>query len=89
MAISKAMSNMEDMKSAEVPHHLRDTHYKGAVKLGHVGYKYPHDYAGHYVDQQYLPDRLVGKTFYEATEQGNESKIKHNQRLRRSKSENK
>lgn len=89
VAISKAMSSMEEMKSAEVPHHLRDGHYKGAVKLGHVGYKYPHDYPGHYVDQHYLPDQLVGKTFYEATEQGNESKIQHNQRLRRSKSDKK
>ncbi|MNJ36109.1 Replication-associated recombination protein A [compost metagenome] len=85
VAISKAMSSMDELKSAEVPHHLRDGHYKGAIKLGHVGYKYPHDYAGHYVDQQYLPDQLVGKTFYEATQQGNESKIKHNQQLRRNK----
>lgn len=82
-AISNAMSAMEDVKSAEVPLHLRDGHYKGAVKLGHVGYKYPHNYPGHYVKQDYLPENLAGKTFYEATEQGNESKIKHNQELRR------
>lgn len=85
MAISKAMSSIDELKSAEVPHHLRDAHYKGAMKLGHVGYKYPHDYPGHFVQQQYLPEQLAGKIFYEATEQGNESKIKHNQRLRRNK----
>ncbi|GGH29450.1 replication-associated recombination protein A [Paenibacillus segetis] len=82
-AISKAMSAMEDVKSAEVPLHLRDGHYKGSVKLGHVGYKYPHNYPGHYVKQDYLPANLADKVFYEATEQGNESKIKHNQELRR------
>lgn len=82
-AISNAMAAMDEVKSAEVPLHLRDAHYKGAVKLGHTGYKYPHDYPGHYVKQDYLPENLAGRTFYRATEQGNESKIKHNQELRR------
>ncbi|GIP20783.1 MULTISPECIES: replication-associated recombination protein A [Paenibacillus] len=81
-AISKAMGAMDRMQSAEVPLHLRDGHYAGAVKLGHTGYKYPHDYPGHYVKQDYLPEELKGAVFYEATEQGNESKIKHNQQLR-------
>lgn len=83
MAISHAMSAMEEVRSAEVPLHLRDAHYKGAVKLGHVGYKYPHDYPNHYVKQEYLPESLQGKVFYQATDQGNESKIRHNQELRR------
>ncbi|MNV72771.1 Replication-associated recombination protein A [compost metagenome] len=82
-AISKAMGAMDRMQSAEVPLHLRDGHYSGAVKLGHTGYKYPHDYPGHYVKQDYLPPELARTVFYEATEQGNESKIKHNQELRR------
>lgn len=82
-AISKAMGAMDRMQSAEVPLHLRDGHYSGAVKLGHTGYKYPHDYPGHYVKQDYLPPDLARAVFYEATEQGNESKIKHNQELRR------
>ncbi|MBU5674403.1 replication-associated recombination protein A [Paenibacillus brevis] len=82
-AISRAMSAIEEVRSAEVPLHLRDAHYKGAVKLGHVGYKYPHDYPNHYVKQDYLPESLQGKVFYKATEQGNESKIRHNQELRR------
>ncbi|WP_044479646.1 replication-associated recombination protein A [Paenibacillus antibioticophila] len=82
-AISRAMSAIEEVRSAEVPLHLRDAHYKGAVKLGHVGYKYPHDYPNHYVKQEYLPESLQGKVFYQATEQGNESKIRHNQELRR------
>ncbi|MNZ76044.1 Replication-associated recombination protein A [compost metagenome] len=82
MAISNAMSAIDEVKSAEVPLHLRDTHYKGSVKLGHEGYKYPHDYPGHYVKQDYLPPSLAGRTFYKATEQGNEIKIRHNQELR-------
>ncbi|WP_433945935.1 replication-associated recombination protein A [Paenibacillus sp. SN-8-1] len=82
-AISKATDALDRMQSAEVPLHLRDGHYSGAVKLGHTGYKYPHNYPGHYVKQDYLPPELARAVFYEATEQGNESKIKHNQELRR------
>lgn len=82
-AISRAMSAIDEVRAAEVPLHLRDAHYKGAVKLGHVGYKYPHDYPNHYVKQEYLPETLQGRVIYQATEQGNESKIRHNQELRR------
>lgn len=82
-AIAKAMATMDELKSAEVPLHLRDGHYKGSVQLGHVGYKYPHNYPGHYVEQQYLPKEIQDEIFYEATEQGNESKIKLNQERRR------
>lgn len=85
-AISNAMSAMDEIKSAEVPLHLRDTHYKGAVKLGHEGYKYPHNYPGHYVKQDYLPKEIAGRVFYEASEQGNEAKIRHNQQLRKDQS---
>ncbi|MBO2943404.1 replication-associated recombination protein A [Paenibacillus sp. F411] len=81
-AIHSAMASIEQVSSAEVPLHLRDTHYKGAVKLGHEGYRYPHDYPGHYVKQEYLPRELQNKVFYRATEQGSEQKIAHNQRLR-------
>lgn len=81
-AIGRIMSTFEEIKSAEVPLHLRDGHYSGAKKLGHVGYLYPHDFPGHYVEQQYLPDKLRGKIFYEATEQGMEDKIRHNQTRR-------
>ncbi|QMV43849.1 replication-associated recombination protein A [Cohnella cholangitidis] len=83
VTIGKIMESFEAVKSAEVPLHLRDGHYSGAKKLGHVGYQYPHDYPGHYVDQKYLPDKLSSKVFYEATEQGMEDKIRHNQQLRR------
>jgi putative ATPase len=86
VTIGKIMQSFESSKSAEVPLHLRDGHYSGAKKLGHVGYRYPHDYEGHYVEQNYLPDKLAGQSFYEATEQGMEDKIRQNQQKRRGKS---
>lgn len=48
-----------------VPKHLRDAHYTGAGALGHgTGYKYPHDYPGGWVQQQYMPDELIGHKYY-------------------------
>ena len=65
---------MADAASADpVPLHLRDTHYPAAGKLGHgKGYKYPHDYPGHYVEQEHRPERFEGKTYYEPSDQGEE-----------------
>ncbi|GBG08699.1 putative ATPase AAA [Paenibacillus agaridevorans] len=82
VAIGNVMSAIERAGNAEVPLHLRDTHYKGSAELGHEGYKYPHDYPGHYVKQQYLPDQIASKTFYHASEQGTEDRIKQNQQRR-------
>ncbi len=87
VAIGNSMAAIERAGRAEVPLHLRDTHYSGAAKLGHAGYQYPHDYPGHYVVQQYLPNELKHMHFYEATEQGNESKIRQNQLMRRKRDE--
>lgn len=83
LALGRVSRAIEQMKSAEVPLHLRDTHYSGAEQLGHKGYKYPHDYPNHYVEQQYLPDSIQRSVFYEASEQGNEERIKRNQEARR------
>ncbi len=67
-----------------IPTHLQDAHYKGAAKLGHgTGYKYAHDYPNHYVEQQYLPYELKGKTFYEPSWNGYEAKIReHMKRIK-------
>jgi putative ATPase len=64
----------EDARSSEpVPRHLRDTSYPGATKLGHgKGYKYPHDYPGHVVEQEYRPARFSGARYYEPSDQGEE-----------------
>ncbi|RQD70578.1 MAG: replication-associated recombination protein A [Tindallia sp. MSAO_Bac2] len=75
-AINKAMADIENI-SADVPEHLRDSHYKGAAKLGHgKDYRYAHSYPDHYVEQQYMPDALLGKVYYEMTDQGEEKKHK-------------
>ena len=56
---------MRHLNCGTVPKHLRDAHYPGAKALGHgLEYKYPHNYLGGWVEQQYLPDELVGKKYY-------------------------
>ena len=75
-AIGAADENVRQYKTT-VPSHLQDAHYKGAQKLGHgIGYKYAHDYPGHYVHQQYLPDEIKDARFYEPGDLGYERKIK-------------
>lgn len=75
LAIDKALADVKNF-SAEVPKHLRDTHYKGAKTFGNgVDYKYPHDFENHFVKQQYLPDKISAR-YYEPTAQGFEIQIK-------------
>lgn len=85
MAIDAAMRTVREEKAGAVPPHLRDAHYGGAGSFGHgVGYRYAHDYPNHYVKQQYLPDELEGRTFYQLSEIGYEKKLKeYMQRIRR------
>ena len=83
LGIDKAMAQVAGEKTAVIPPHLQDAHYKSAAKLGHgTGYLYAHDYPMHYVKQQYLPDTLVGRRFYEPTDNGYEKHIsEHMKRL--------
>lgn len=77
MAVNQALEAVRKRKNGMVPNHLRDASYKGASKLGRgIGYRYAHDYPGHYVKQQYLPDELMGTVFYEPTENGYEKNIR-------------
>ena len=77
-AIDQAMEAVRSEKTRPVPVHLKDTHYKGAEKLGHgAGYLYPHDFPGHYVKQQYLPDGMEGRTFYHPSDEGFEKEVKN------------
>lgn len=63
-AIFSAREEARGVQST-VPKHLRDAHYPGAGALGHgTGYKYPHDYPGGWVQQQYMPDALIGHKYY-------------------------
>jgi putative ATPase len=66
---------MEDAASADaVPEHLRDTSYPGAKRLGHgKGYKYPHDFPGHRVEQEYRPVRFQGTRYYEPSGEGEDT----------------
>ena len=67
MAIDKALEFVKREPTYQIPAYLKDAHYGGAKELGHgIGYKYPHDYEGHYVEQQYLPDEIKDVKFYEA-----------------------
>ena len=67
MAIDKALDFVKREPAYQIPAYLKDAHYGGAKELGHgIGYKYPHDYEGHYVEQQYLPDEIKDVKFFEA-----------------------
>lgn len=75
-AVFAALRSVRSVQTT-VPAHLQDAHYSGHEKLGHgMGYKYAHDFPNHYVEQQYLPDEILGSKFYEPTENGYEQKIR-------------
>lgn len=79
MAMDAAFADAERIPDQPVPMHLRDTAYKGADKLGNgKGYKYPHDYPGHVVQQEYMPPSVNGRRYYIPGELGNEGKIRQN-----------
>ena len=66
MAINKALEDVKTKDTGEIPMHIRNAPIEGMKNLGyHEGYKYPHDYPGHYVEQQYLPDKMVGTKYYD------------------------
>ena len=65
LAIDKALEDVENKNTGEVPLHLRNAPVEQMKNFGyHNGYKYPHDYPNHYVEQQYLPDEMVGTKYY-------------------------
>ncbi|HSZ43126.1 MAG TPA: replication-associated recombination protein A [Trebonia sp.] len=73
MAIDGALADVRGGATGLVPAHLRDGHYAGAKKLGNAtGYRYPHDVAEGVVEQQYPPDDLVGRDYYQPTGRGAE-----------------
>ncbi|WP_420032623.1 replication-associated recombination protein A [Streptomyces sp. cg28] len=74
-AIGAAMEDVRKGLAGPVPAHLRDGHYKGAAKLGHAqGYVYPHDVPGGIAAQQYAPDAIAGRRYYEPTRYGAEAR---------------
>ena len=76
-AVDECLELVQKEHINTIPPHLQDAHYKSSAKLGHgLGYKYAHDFKNHYVKQQYLPDELVGRTFYNLSDMGYEKKLK-------------
>lgn len=78
-ALDAAIQAIHEGKTGNIPNHLKDAHYAGAVELGHVGYKYPHDSPvgtfGGWVKQQYLPDELIDTEFYKPVIAGEEKRM--------------
>lgn len=65
-AIDDALNDIINIDTGDIPPHLKDAHYGGSQKLGHgLTYKYPHSYPDHYIEQQYLPDNIKDRKYYE------------------------
>jgi len=76
-AYSKVQQDVERSRNEPVPLHLRNPVTKLMRQLGHgKGYKYAHDYPGHFVEQQNLPDLLKGKRYYSPSDQGYEKEVR-------------
>ena len=76
LAIWNVRTDIRNGSVGEVPPHLRDAHYSSASEIGHgVGYRYPHDEESGWVDQQYLPDVLVDRVWYEPSHHGREREV--------------
>ena len=65
LAINQALEDVKNKNTGEVPMHIRNAPHEGMEQFGyHGGYQYPHDFPGHYVEQQYLPDEMLGTKYY-------------------------
>lgn len=65
LAINKALEDVETKDTGEIPMHIRNASVSGMKDFGYgEGYKYPHDYPNHQVEQQYLPDKMLGTKYY-------------------------
>jgi putative ATPase len=74
LGVKKDVRELENMP---VPFHIRNAPTTLMKDLGYgKGYKYPHDYQDHFVEEEYLPENLKGRTYYHPTEQGFEKEIK-------------
>ena len=82
-AVDAAMADAEKGGFGAVPVHLRDTHYQGHERIGSGdGYKFPHDFPGHWVRQEYMPPEVRGRKYYQPTEMGHEATILKNHQAR-------
>ena len=83
-ALDQSVDDAEKGGFGPVPAYLRDTHYSGNERVGVKGeqYKYPHDYPGHYVQQEYMPPEVRGRRYYIPSDQGQELKLRERRRAR-------
>jgi putative ATPase len=73
IALDAATADVRAGRAGSVPAPLRDAHYAGAKRLQHGGgYRYPHDFPGGVVEQQYLPDEVLGRDYYRPYDRGAE-----------------
>ena len=66
LAINEALADLDNLSSLKIPPHILNKE----LKSGKYEYKYPHDYKNDYVEQQYMPDELLGKIYYNAKDTG-------------------
>ena len=65
LVINRALEDVKNKDTGTIPMHIRNAPAEGMEKEGYgVGYKYPHDYPGHVIEQQYLPDKMLGTKYY-------------------------
>ena len=65
LGINKALEDVNNQDTGEIPMHIRNAPIEKMRELGYnEGYKYPHDYPGHWVEQQYLPDKMLGTKYF-------------------------
>lgn len=85
VAVDSALQDIEKGEIGQIPNHLRDSHFTGAKRLNRgKGYKYPHSYDNHYVEQQYMPEILKDKKYYESSQTGQEIKFsEYNKKLKK------
>lgn len=75
-SLDKAIEDVRNGKTSDIPKHLKDAHYKGAADLGNgQGYLYPHNYPNGWVNQEYLPDDLINHIYYQPKENGEEKRL--------------
>jgi putative ATPase len=76
VAFGRARTDVQHLPTGEVPLHLRDASYRSAASLGHgEGYDYPHDHQDGWVSQEYRPDEVADRVYYEPTDRGYEAQV--------------